>query len=318
VSEITLDYTDCDTLSAASSNTSSLPFSDMTHFNYRLRSSDSNKQHGTPQWAFVNDTSEPDVSKRQQCIMQFDVPADLDHTVLLYYKLTNFFQNHRRYVKSLNTDQLHGKDVSADSLKDGDCKPLGAIDGKAVWPCGLIANSIFNDTYSNLTTVGGDNSTYAFSENGIAWPGEAKKYADKPGYTSLSDIVPPPNWQARFPDGYNESNIPNFNADEHFQNWMRTAGLPTFTKLWGRNDADKLVAGKYQITAFMNFPVKPYKGTKSIVISTVSWMGGKNPFLGWAYVAAASIFVALAVAGTIRHLVRPRRLGDMSLLSWSR
>ncbi len=128
--------------------------------------------------------------------------------------------------------------------------------------------------------------------------GEAKKYADKPGYANLSDIVPPPNWQLRFPDGYNDSNVPNFHEDEHFQNWMRTAGLPTFTKLWGRNDEDKLVAATYQITAFMSkccrlvagivadrlgipdFPVKPYKGTKSIVISTVSWMGGKNPFLG--------------------------------------
>lgn len=66
-------------------------------------------------------------------------------------------------------------------------------------------------------------------------------------------------------------------------------------------------------------------------------MGGKNPFLGWAYVAAAGLFVLLAVAGTIRHLLKPRcpfphlvlaivhsralsrrRLGDMSLLSWNR
>lgn len=68
----------------------------------------------------------------------------------------------------------------------------------------------------------------------------------------------------------------------------------------------------------IDFPVKPYKGTKSIVISTVSWMGGKNPFLGWAYVASAALFIVLGVAGLIRHLVRPRRLGDMSLLSWSR
>lgn len=57
---------------------------------------------------------------------------------------------------------------------------------------------------------------------------------------------------------------------------------------------------------WLDFPVKNYKGTKSIVISTVSWVGGKNPFLGWAYVAAAALFVLLAVLGTIRHLVRPR------------
>ena len=57
---------------------------------------------------------------------------------------------------------------------------------------------------------------------------------------------------------------------------------------------------------YVDFPVRPYKGTKSIVISTVSWMGGKNPFLGWAYVAAAALFVLLGTIGLIRHLVKPR------------
>ena len=56
----------------------------------------------------------------------------------------------------------------------------------------------------------------------------------------------------------------------------------------------------------VDFPVLPYGGTKSFVISTVSWIGGKNPFLGWAYVAAASVFVLLAILGTARHLVKPR------------
>jgi hypothetical protein len=57
---------------------------------------------------------------------------------------------------------------------------------------------------------------------------------------------------------------------------------------------------------FADYPVQGYKGTKSLVISTVSWIGGKNPFLGWAYVAASGVFVFLALAGTIRHLLKPR------------
>lgn len=61
-----------------------------------------------------------------------------------------------------------------------------------------------------------------------------------------------------------------------------------------------------------DYPVKMFGGTKSIVISTVSWIGGKQPFLGWAYIAAAALLILLGLAGTIRHLVKPRRLGDMS------
>jgi hypothetical protein len=49
-----------------------------------------------------------------------------------------------------------------------------------------------------------------------------------------------------------------------------------------------------------------FGGTKSVVISTVSWIGGKNPFLGWAYVGAAALFVLLGVAGTVRHVIKPR------------
>ena len=94
------------------------------------------------------------------------------------------------------------------------------------------------------------------SEKNIAWPGEAKKYAAEPNY-QLSEIVPPPNWRARYPDGYTESNPPpNLKENEHFQNWMRTAGLPTFTKLYSRNDADKLLKGRYQIVVDMSAPLE--------------------------------------------------------------
>lgn len=61
-----------------------------------------------------------------------------------------------------------------------------------------------------------------------------------------------------------------------------------------------------------DYPVKSFDGTKSVVISTVSWIGGKQPFLGWAYIAAAILCVALAIGGLVRHLIKPRKLGDMS------
>ncbi|KAF8636461.1 hypothetical protein AX17_003277 [Amanita inopinata Kibby_2008] len=332
VTEMTFDYTECENLENSSAN-NSLGFHDMppNRFNYRLRSSDKDAVISVPQYAFLdnsNNASVTDVSMERQCVVEFDVPVDLEPTVLLYYKLTNFYQNHRRYVKSMNADQLKGKFKSVSDLDHSDCKPLGSRDGKPIYPCGLIANSIFNDTFSapvlqNPAGNGGSSSQrYNFSSKGIAWPGEAKKYVSSPiipgGYSNLSDIVPPPNWAKRFPN-YTDSNPPpDLRNDEHFQNWMRTAGLPTFTKLWGRNDNDVMAKGRYRIIVGLNYPVQSFKGTKSIVISTVSWIGGKNPFLGWAYVAASALFVLLAILGTARHLIKPRRLGDMSLLSWNR
>ncbi|KAJ7445817.1 cell cycle control protein [Mycena galericulata] len=329
VSEMTFDYTECENLTPSAGN-GSLTFAPMpsSRFSYKLRASDSKKSVTPPTYAFLDNTnnaSVTDVSSKKQCIIQFDVPADIPPTVFYYYKLSNFFQNHRRYVKSLDSDQLKGTGVSNTTLQNGDCNPLATLNGKAIYPCGLIANSIFNDTLSDpvLQNPGSDvtTTTYAFSATNIAWPGESKKYSSDPvasGAYTYDEITPPPNWQLRYPEYNSSLPPPNLKTDERFQNWMRTAGLPTFTKLYGRNDQDTMIAGTYQIIIGLNFPVLPYKGTKSVVISTVSWIGGKNSFLGWAYVGAASVFVLLAIAGTARHLIKPRRLGDMSLLSWNR
>lgn len=280
VTEITFDYTDCEKLTP-STEEASLTFVNMpsNKYSYSLSAKDEkNAKPNTPRYAFLDNTNNStitNVSDKKQCVVEFDIPADLSATVLLYYKLTNFYQNHRRYVKSLDTNQLKGKGVSASTLENGDCKPLATINGTAIYPCGLIANSLFNglslqapqqfividllmpDTFSILTLLNPSDSstsseTYTFSSNGIAWPGEAKKYATTPigpgGYANLSYIVPPPNWRLRYPDGYTDNNPPpDLKADEHFQNWMRTAGLPTFTKLYGRNDVDKMQKGTYRI-----------------------------------------------------------------------
>jgi len=321
VSQITIDYTNCDSQTRQTDPTD-LKFSNVEHYSYNLRSKDSKATPSTPpQWAFVqNQTAGDNQTTTQTCYLQFELPADLESSVFLYYKLTNFYQNHRRYVKSLDTDQLRGKNVSFGTLNKGDCAPLATIgNNQSIYPCGLIANSVFNDTFVSTTLLnpqgGGQNQTYNFTEAGIAWPGERKKYTPRP--TDISQLVPPPGWAKRFPNNYTDENFPNLQEDLHFQNWMRTAALPTFSKLYARNDDETMVKGTYRVMIWTNFPVKPYGGTKSIVISTVSWIGGKNPFLGWAFVGGSGLLVLLAIAGTIQHLVKPRRIGDMTMLSWN-
>lgn len=58
----------------------------------------------------------------------------------IYYGLDNYFQNHRRYVKSRWDPQLRSVQAAAGE----DCDPLESQDGKYFAPCGLIANSLFN------------------------------------------------------------------------------------------------------------------------------------------------------------------------------
>lgn len=115
----------------------------------------------------------------------------------------------------------------------------------------IHANFLFLDSFSVLTNTAG--ATYNFSSTGIAWPGEAKKYATAPSSEyNVDNLVPPPNWAKKFPN-YNSSMVfPDLKNDEHFQNWMRTSGLPTFSKLYGRNDGQDLEAGTYTIIIDMS------------------------------------------------------------------
>lgn len=54
------------------------------------------------------------------------------------------------------------------------------------------------------------------------------------------------------------------------------------------------------------FPVTVYGGEKWILLSTRTVVGGKNPFMGIAYVVVGGTCVLLGTLFTIAHLVRPR------------
>ena len=146
---------------------------------------------------------------------------------------------------------MKGDAQSASQINSGDCEPLklDPVSKKPYYPCGLIANSIFNDTFDNLTALNpppGTAKTYNMTQNGISWSSEADLYG-KTKYTA-DQVVPPPNWQDKYPHGYtDERGLPDLHTDEAFQVWMRTAGLPTFSKLAMRNDHDAMPAGTYRV-----------------------------------------------------------------------
>lgn len=139
---MSFEYTNCDTVSPSDS-LSSLNLVNIPNYSYQLRAADSKAQYNAPQYAFIHNST-ASLESQSQCVIQFDVPADLDPSLLLYYKLTNFYQNHRRYVNSLDADQLKGKNRTVKDLRKGDCKPVAIENELVIYPCGLIANSMFN------------------------------------------------------------------------------------------------------------------------------------------------------------------------------
>lgn len=218
----------------------------------------SNKTTGA-EWAIdkgVNITVNKGVKiPGDRCYLRFDIPEDMGPPVLFYYHLTNFFQNHRRYVESFDNDQLKGNVRSYGDIKSSDCTPLYGDKhaNKPYYPCGLIANSMFNDTFTSPVLLnppsakGNETWTYQMSNNSnIAWNSDKDLYG-KTSY-ELEDILPPPNWAARYPKNYTKDNPPpDLKEWEAFQVWMRTAGLPNFSKLYQRNDSVAMQQGRYEL-----------------------------------------------------------------------
>lgn len=328
VQEIRLDYTTCykdatNELSPMPTDNFSSAFKNYTNWL-------------PPQWKLTKKSVTYDgvTNDYPLCTVEFSIPEDMHPPVLFYYHLTAFYQNHRRYVNSFLDKQLKGDAVDGSTINGSNCDPLAhdlstTVNPRPIYPCGLIANSMFNDTFSNpvmLNSQSGDNKTYEMTNNsGIAWSSDKALYG-KTKY-DLTQIVPPPNWHERYPNGYTASNPPPDLASwQAFMVWMRTAGLPDFSKLYQRNDVAPMTAGRYHVEILnsesnlgcyipsclrdanivTDFPSDIYAGTKSIIISTRTVMGGRNPFLGIAYIVVGGICIVLGVIFTVTHLIKPR------------
>jgi len=271
---------------------------------------------------WFNGVTPSDGSLVPRCDIAFTIPMQLNTPIYLYYKLTNFYQNHRKYVKSLSYNQLKGQVIGSAEAATSCTQMSTDPSGKIYYPCGLIANSVFNDTFFlNLTLLNvpgsaGNNVSYPFSDTGITWSSDRSKY----GATNVdpSTVVPPPNWQKRYPTGYNTSNLYDPSTDEHFQVWMRTSWFPTFRKLYAKyTTGDPLPAGTYQISVDLNYDIREYGGTKSVVITGTSFLGNRNSFMGLAYIVMGCICAFLGMVFLVRNFYRPRKLGDHDRLSWN-
>jgi len=307
-------------------------------------------------------------STYKSCLVQQTMPVDKDMKapIYMYYQLSNFYQNHRRYVKSRSDKQLRGDDIyDVESL----CEPLAkrsctsnetGLSGEcAVYPCGLIAWSVFNDTfyydtsiddYNNTTEcpyptscvkVTRDASTFGvpWDSTDIAWASDKDqkfiKNSNPNPYQSSTGTAPSASSTTAMPyDNYkyftcannidnkpypaniaacpeslkDQANYARFAdvSNEEFIVWMRTSGLPEFRKLHRIIRQDLKAGDVIQFTVNNVFPVSSFDGGKKIVLSTTEWIGGKNQFLGWAYIVVAILCLLLAIAFFIKQAMAPR------------
>ncbi|KAM7277090.1 hypothetical protein ACFE04_018956 [Oxalis oulophora] len=235
------------------------------------------------------------------CTQTVPVSKFMKSPVYVYYQLDNFYQNHRRYFKSKSDAQLRSK---AGELDTEACDPEGVTaNDDPIVPCGLIAWSLFNDTYEFSIK----NKVLEVSKQNIAWKSDQRH--------KFGSNVYPQNFQSGSLIGGAKlnSSIP-LSEQEDLIVWMRIAALPTFRKLYGTIDRDLQHGEEITVVIENNYNTYSFGGGKRLVLSTTTWIGGKNDFMGIAYLTIGALCLFLALASIIVYLIKPRPFGDPSFL----
>ncbi|XP_020506878.1 transmembrane protein 30C [Labrus bergylta] len=246
------------------------------------------------------------------CTVEFSIEKAFKGDVFFYYGLRNFHQNLRRYMDSRDDGQMVGR---KNKLKNPTtyCQPFDKDSaGRPIAPCGAVANSMFNDSFS-LKYHGptGASVPVPLYRKGITWYTDKNVKYRNPRTENLTlaqefeGVAKPPYWKNPVYqlDVLDPTNNGFINDDLIV--WMREAAFPNFRKLYGiLYRADKpftkgLPVGNYSIKISYNFPVQYFRGRKEVMLTTLTWFGGQNHFLPIAYLVTSSLSFLLAVVLTV-------------------
>lgn len=221
------------------------------------------------------------LSTEGNCVIKFNITRSVTAPSYFYYGLANFYQNARTYVTSRSDEQLRGQDNPDIST----CEPLEKDDdGETLVPCGLVANSQFNDSFKMCFDADCDREV-ELNENGIAWDVDREtRFLGNNGSFSQEE-----NERIR---------------DEDFMVWMRTAAYRNWKKLYRIIQTD-LEPGVYYVQIKSRFPVKSFDGQKFFFISETTWFGGPNRTMAIAYLVVGGVALMLSILILIRSRITP-------------
>lgn len=288
-------------------------------------------------------------NENRTCYVNFTAPKFMAPPILIHYQLKNFYQNHRNYYKSKDAYQLLGQVGNQDQISADDCDPLNKLGNITLNPCGLIANTLFNDFF----TLESGNDAYGeklvLIEEGIAWKSDVEymyaqpdgfEYTECPAdacdasccregdscigglpYTDKMDgkcyryVYPEDETTQYLYETYPDIISPIEGVtNEHFIVWMRIAAQPDFRKLYGWINQPVNEGEVITFRINSNYVVTRFQGSKTLVMATTSIFGGRNPYFAPVFIWVGVFCLIAGTFFTLKQTLRPRKLADPAYL----
>jgi LEM3 (ligand-effect modulator 3) family / CDC50 family len=137
-----------------------------------------------------------------ECNINFDIASAFSGPVYFYYRLTNFYQNHWKFLNSRDHVQLLGNFSSISS----NCRPFDVDNATemVIVPCGAIANSLFNDTLQVTSLTYGP---VPVLRTGIAFEFDREVLFSNPENLKKGKIIEIPQYRSRCSRPESHSNL---------------------------------------------------------------------------------------------------------------
>lgn len=245
--------------------------------------------------------------------------------ILVYYELENFHQNGGQVIWSRSDRQLAGE-ILTEASEVKECEPFATkvVDNvtKVLHPCGALAWRVFTDSFLFFADppdgVGGQGRVKPLSLSqapaDILSPHRSTRLYRNPSaaareaardkvyfWMSVEDNDDGREGRGKPEEGLAWAIHEALNYEEagpmvensHFIQWMETAALPTFRKLYGRLQGPL----KLPLYAYIsiNYDVKPWGGRKALVLTVPAGLHGKTLYLGIAYLVFGCLLLLFAL-----------------------
>jgi len=230
-----------------------------------------------------------------RCDVSFRLKDDMEGPIYVLFSVDPFHMNMNHYMKSGSISQVKGNFGTEQQAKAA-CTSALEENGQRLWPCGLKAASLFNDTYELRREK--NSANVAIQETGIAWDSDLNFLKNPEEYDKQANV----RWlHDRFPD------ITNLRKDgvrnEHFAVWNRPAALPNTLKLWGIIQENLAAGEALRLTVGSNFPVSEFDGRKSFMLIKKGVLGGRSDSLGVALIVVGAMGMVFGIVVLISHVI---------------